>query len=67
MNAEITKTGDDPRFSLNDITAAEMDIIQSGLVEMQNNQLKGSEFRTDRQLCLNMYNTIDRTIIATKE
>lgn len=67
MFAEITRAGDDPRYSLQDLTAAEMDIIQSGLVEMQNNQLKGNEFRKDRLLCLAMYNAIDREMIATKE
>lgn len=63
MYVEITSNEGPPQFAIHDLNEMEMELLQSGLVEIKRHSLQDAEtFRDERTACNEMFNKIDQEL-----
>jgi hypothetical protein len=64
MYIEQTSTG---RFALQDLTEAQLELIQNGLIEVKHHSLQDAElFKTERASCVDMFQKIDNELVKSR-
>lgn len=60
MSVEETSPG---IFAITDLTADQVELLQSGLIEVEKNSLQADEFAADRASCFQMFRELDNALI----
>jgi len=63
----VELTGPD-RFAIQDLTTSEMELLQSGLIELKQQSLQDAvEFKEQRMSCNEMFQKIDLELVKSKQ
>lgn len=63
MHVEITNNG----FTIHDLTADQLELLEEGLIVLQNTLPREKEFNNQRHNCADMFLTIDVELVNSKQ
>lgn len=67
MYVEITSKDGPPRFAIHELNEMELELLQSGLIEVKQHSLQDAEvFKNERTACNEMFQKIDQELRSAK-